>query len=88
MKNRLNCDTTSQNIDLDCVENYVESQIGCKLPWNTGTKNLRLCSTSQDFRLMKDYLNDTDDLSPNQMKSYFKEIGCKIPCDYEEFIPR
>ena len=47
---------------------------------------VRLCSSQQDFRKMATYLNDTDELSPSQMKTILLNMGCKIHCDYEQYI--
>lgn len=48
----------------------------------------RLCNSQEDFQKMANYLNDTDELSPSQMKSLLRNMGCKIPCDYDQYIHR
>lgn len=44
-----------------------------------------VCNTVQQFRDLAEEMMNTTSLNPSQIREFFEQIGCKIPCDYEEF---
>ena len=85
---RLNLDRRPCEEDLSysfsvCVQESVSEKVGCRLPWDTRSRQDRVVSTSnKQFSkfewIYKDLVNaDADAIT--------KRTGCKVPCNYKEY---
>lgn len=73
------CDETNRNIDLEgCLQNYMESQINCSIPWgprNFG--NMEPCQTKQEFQK---YLSLSKTIKYWGERGIYEKTGCESSC--------
>ena len=65
-----------------CLQEAVQTLIGCSLPWTTGRK-LGICTSLEQFDAFEKIYHSMNDENPRNLGSKF---GCKIPCKYREYI--
>ena len=65
-----------------CLQQAVEAQVGCSLPWNSN-KKMGNCTSLQEFESYETIYYNIDDENPRKLGNKF---GCKIPCKYREYV--
>ena len=81
-----NCDKSNQQRRFRCVNEFVISQLKCKLPWDTSKDQsgiTKVCSTSEELNQF--YLLGTR-LANGEMNDELKEFGClQTNCNFNSW---
>ena len=69
-----------------CVRNYINTNVGCKVPWQfnpEGVNNFPDCRILDDFNKNADFY---ESLAYLEQKDVINQTNCKIPCHYREIV--
>ena len=69
----------------DCIENFIDSSLGCHIPWHTnllGGEGEEICSNKEQFSKYVKISNKFSNLNAKEMEG---ETGCMRYCDRVEY---
>ena len=70
-----------KNMDV-CIQQYIENQIGCQLPWHTNKTTLPKCTETGQYQ---DFLDSYDEIASLTGFSIAEKTGCLPSCKINEF---
>ena len=76
------CNGTPDYSFTDCLREAVETKVGCSLPWNM-EKRFGNCTKMVEYEVYENLYDSMNDENP---KNIGLKFGCKIPCNYREYI--
>ena len=79
------CDEGEDNISVkDCIENFIDSELGCHIPWHTNERREEVneCSNEEQFH---NYVLLSNKLSSLGSKRMEVKTGCMRRCDRMEY---
>ena len=80
---RTPCLPTPRNINMDdCIQHYIENEIGCQLPWHKIKTNLPRCVEINQYQW---FLDSYDKIASLSGFSIAKRTGCLPSCKINEF---
>ena len=80
---RTPCQPKPRNEDMNnCVQRYIENEIGCQLPWNRNMTTLPKCTEREQY---KHFLEKYDEIASLGGFSISKTTGCLPSCTINEF---
>ena len=65
-----------------CIQHYIESEIGCQLPWNDGETQLPRCIEKEQYQ---SFLDTSERISSLSGFSIAKKTGCLPSCKIYEY---
>ena len=66
----------------NCIQHYIENQMGCQLPWHTGKTSFPKCIEPQQYQ---SFLQSYDEIAGLSGYSISKKTGCLPSCKRNEF---
>ena len=65
-----------------CLRNFMEQQVGCKIPWieDNADQRLKKCSSLSEYVQILDHYNSLSAL--DEFKQVSRRTGCLAPCSY------
>ena len=66
----------------ECIESYVDSQLGCHIPWYAVHSDLQACETEGQFQ---DYARLSSELDEMDARGMHLATGCVPPCRESEY---
>lgn len=81
---------------LSCIKESISKSVGCKLPWDTTTRNIPTCQNIEQFRcniyvlikillLFREFSREYESLGYMVPAQVEEKTGCRMPCVYNEF---